>query len=79
MSETTRPEWASGPEWDGWTLDDGAGVLAMVRNVKGGHEIGILADGFCVSNSIGEVGIDATPALALVAANAIADAAGGWA
>lgn len=81
MSETTRPKWASGPEWEGWevwgndivgrSLRESDGPLLIVHiNSKGWLGIG-------VDEECREIATK-SPAHALNAANALAEAAGGW-
>ena len=36
MSEATRPEWASGPEWEGWSVDKAYGE-AVFRGLRNPH------------------------------------------
>ena len=74
MSETTRPEWASGEEWEGWREHDLGGPVYRSLN---GRSVLITKRGQIVicGSSIQCL----SPAHALNAANALAEAAGGWA
>jgi len=85
-----RPEWASGPDWEGWRVCDvpiiGAYTGYMARNFKSGGGARIYrrrhepSGGLWVRDIDGEVATlrCVSPAHALTAANALADAAGGW-
>lgn len=83
MSETTRPDWASGPEWEGWRYHFEYETHSMCRTVsEEGPTMVIYGDGALSINSDdgSEICVDCkSPSHALTAANALAEAAGGWA
>lgn len=78
---TDRPEWASGPEWEGWLAVNRA--TCIYRNAVGIDEISIANNDYGVHLTliVGDDEIEVkclSVAHALTAANALAEAAGGW-
>ncbi len=76
--DAARPEWASGAEWEGWTLDDSGG--SVMRNCEE-NEFWIYDDGSLnLLNSNADLSslYLPSPADALDVANLIAEKLGGW-
>jgi hypothetical protein len=75
MSNNNRPEWAQGPEWDGW--EGICTQFCVTRKIMDRTILRIsrTMDGRC---RVGK-GHATSPATALAIANLIAEDRGGWA
>lgn len=77
MSDTKRPEWASSPEWGDWRVGTDYGYVAVYRETER-FVLEINSAGYLTSVCGLMEWPCQSPALALSAANALAEAAGGY-
>ena len=77
MSNNNRPEWAQGPEWDGWAWDH-----VRAERVTVAHDriyIVVLVEDGIITEASCDRGRYVKPSTALAIANLIAEDRGGWA